>query len=190
MRHMPWSQMPQGAGPSRAARSSSQPHTPPSSGHSAPPRAAKDLDTIAGDRWFQTSITCSWSSPALHGSGGPQEAGRRPSVSPQSRARSAKATGEHEMLAASGWPEGGTSAAPPSAAGGRPSQAADGERRPPSRGGLRRNGGRPGPQAAGETENQGLSETVPWRQSLPTLTPAGSQRSVSQVFTVADLARA
>lgn len=38
---------------------------PPGSGLS-PPRVATDLDSLAGDRWFQTSITCSRSSPSLH----------------------------------------------------------------------------------------------------------------------------
>merc|ERR1740121_214145 len=43
----------------------SKPQTP--TGVTPPPRnPATDLDALAGDRWFQTSITCSRSAPALH----------------------------------------------------------------------------------------------------------------------------
>lgn len=42
-----------------------RPSTPGENGFS-PGRVATDLDTLAGDRWFQTSITCSRSSPSLH----------------------------------------------------------------------------------------------------------------------------
>lgn len=41
------------------------PSTPPAS-YQSPGRMATDLDSLAGDRWYQTSITCSRSAPTLH----------------------------------------------------------------------------------------------------------------------------
>jgi len=62
---------PSGGGAKRTESSSgtprprrSQPPTP--SGGSAPYRGPADLDTLAGDRWFQTSITCCRSTQNLH----------------------------------------------------------------------------------------------------------------------------
>lgn len=49
---------------SRGSLGGSKPHTP--TGLTPRRNPATDLDTLAGDRWFQTSITCSKSAPALH----------------------------------------------------------------------------------------------------------------------------